>query len=162
MSTLKRATDQVLRQIQANARSINGKEFRKVGLLLSPEIVLEIDDSDLASMPDTAATEIRRIQENFINILQTELKVIIDNSIVENGLVDTGNLKSSLIVTTGNDGINIAYTAPYAALLHFGGYIIPYGNQNAKPVYIPGRPWVDMAIAKYDFNNALSRAIDAV
>lgn len=61
-------------------------------------------------------------------------------------IVDTGNLKQSLKIATNfgktQSSLVIKYTAPYAALVHYGGYIRPYGNQNAKAVYLPARPWI--------------------
>jgi hypothetical protein len=65
-------------------------------------------------------------------------------------IVDTGKLaaslelKESFLKTKGT--IQIAYKAPYAALMHYGGAIQPYGNPNAATVFIPGRPWVEATI----------------
>lgn len=60
-------------------------------------------------------------------------------------IFDTGKLLSSGTVTANQDGITIAYDAPYAALVHYGGYINPYGNATAR-VYLPPRPWVDSVL----------------
>ena len=61
-------------------------------------------------------------------------------------IVDSGRLKSSKKITTKflqtKTTFNITYTAPYAALVHYGGYITPYGDVTRAPVYVPGRPWV--------------------
>lgn len=57
-------------------------------------------------------------------------------------IVDTGALKNSLKIEWNGMKAIVRYDQPYAALIHEGGYIYPYGNQNASPVYIPGRPWV--------------------
>jgi phage gpG-like protein len=57
-------------------------------------------------------------------------------------IVDTGALKRSLTMTSTPDGIEISYRAPYASLVHYGGYVLPYGNTNADKVYIPPRPWL--------------------
>lgn len=71
-------------------------------------------------------------------------------------IYDTGELLSSGSVTVGPDGVTIAYDAPYAALVHFGGYINPYGNQAAR-IYLPPRPWVesvmfgDGPVGEFDF-----------
>lgn len=40
----------------------------------------------------------------------------------------------------------IIYNKPYAAIIHYGGYVRPYGNKKAEVVYIPGRPWIQSAI----------------
>jgi phage gpG-like protein len=56
-------------------------------------------------------------------------------------IYETGELLASGSVTANDNGLTIAYDAPYAALVHFGGYIHPYGNIRTK-VYLPPRPWV--------------------
>lgn len=60
-------------------------------------------------------------------------------------IYDTGELMASGTVTVDSNGITVAYSAPYAALVHYGGYINPYGNQSAR-VYLPPRPWVDSVL----------------
>jgi phage gpG-like protein len=57
-------------------------------------------------------------------------------------IYETGELMSSGSVTVDANGVTIAYSAPYAALVHFGGYINPYGNTSVK-VYLPPRPWIE-------------------
>lgn len=61
-------------------------------------------------------------------------------------IYDTGELASSGEVSVGADGIIVSYSAPYANLVHNGGYIYPYGNEKARPVYLPGRPWVSSVL----------------
>jgi hypothetical protein len=60
-------------------------------------------------------------------------------------IYDTGELLASGSVTFSGDGLTVAYDAPYAALVHYGGYINPYGNTSSK-VYLPPRPWVDAVL----------------
>lgn len=60
-------------------------------------------------------------------------------------IYDTGELLESGTVTVSSDGITIAYSAPYAALVHFGGYISPYGDTSSR-VYLPARPWIDAVL----------------
>lgn len=57
-------------------------------------------------------------------------------------IVDTGELAKSLDITRSGKKISISYGTEYAALVHYGGYIQPYGNPSAESVYLPGRPWV--------------------
>lgn len=57
-------------------------------------------------------------------------------------IIDTGALKESKKVAVSGDDILISYGAAYAQLIHYGGYVLPYGNPSAQKVYIPGRPWV--------------------
>jgi hypothetical protein len=73
-------------------------------------------------------------------------------------IVDTGQLLASGSVTVSQSGVTIAYDAPYAALVHFGGYINVYGNPAAK-VYLPPRPWVESVlrgggpVPRFDFES---------
>ena len=61
-------------------------------------------------------------------------------------IIDTGKLKSSLQIKTNYSqtkvSFQVAYNTPYAAFVHYGGAIHPYGNKNAPTVLLPGRPWV--------------------
>lgn len=61
-------------------------------------------------------------------------------------IYDTGELASSGEVSVGAGGLIVSYDAPYANLVHNGGYIYPYGNEKARPVYLPGRPWVSSVL----------------
>lgn len=60
-------------------------------------------------------------------------------------IYETGELLSSGSVTVGPTGVTVSYDAPYAALVHYGGYIHPYGNMSAR-VYLPPRPWLDSVV----------------
>lgn len=79
-------------------------------------------------------------------------------------IIDTGELLSSGRVTATRDGITITYDAPYAALVHFGGYINPYGDSSRR-VYLPPRPWVDAVLRggygvnAFDFTSYYERHI---
>lgn len=61
-------------------------------------------------------------------------------------IVDTGNLNASKKVSTSfgktQAKLLVRYTAPYASIVHWGGYIVPYGNQKLDAVYLPPRPWI--------------------
>ena len=65
-------------------------------------------------------------------------------------IVDTGKLKSSLVLAERNlktkTTIEIKYRSPYANMVHYGGYIQPYGNRNANSVLYPARPWVEATL----------------
>lgn len=80
-------------------------------------------------------------------------------------LVDSGRLKASGSVTATENGITISYSAPYANLIHYGGYILPYGNESAQKVYIPPRPWVQSVVAgggpvpQFDFAAIIREAV---
>ena len=61
-------------------------------------------------------------------------------------IYDTGALARSGKVVANSNGIEVTYSAPYANIVHNGGYIQPYGNPNARPVYMPPRPWVSSVL----------------
>jgi hypothetical protein len=97
--------------------------------------------------------------------ITTDLKKALDDALKsnvwsgtngDNDIFDSGQLLSSGSVSITQNGIKISYTAPYANLIHYGGYIYPYGNQNAR-IYLPPRPWVESVllgngpVPKFDF-----------
>lgn len=61
-------------------------------------------------------------------------------------IVDSGELLSSGSVVASGMKLIVRYDSPYANLVHNGGYVQPYGNPNARPVYLPGRPWIASTI----------------
>jgi hypothetical protein len=65
-------------------------------------------------------------------------------------IVDTGKLRNSLLLKEKNlktkTTISIQYRTPYAALVHYGGVVQPYGNRNANSVLIPARPWIEATL----------------
>ncbi len=61
-------------------------------------------------------------------------------------IFDTGALAASGSVTWNGKSLVINYLAPYADIVHNGGYIFPYGNKSARPVYLPGRPWISAVL----------------
>jgi len=82
-------------------------------------------------------------------------------------IIDTGRLRDSLVITEKfgqkKSTITVKYTTPYAALMHYGGMVQPYGNRNAATVSIPGRPWITATwegthgLVKPDFQESYSR-----
>lgn len=87
-------------------------------------------------------------------------------------IIDTGKLKSSLQIKTifnqTKVGFQIAYNTPYAAFVHYGGVIKPYGNPNAADVVIPGRPWVQAVFEgtngqpKFDLRTPFDKGVSEV
>lgn len=86
--------------------------------------------------------------------VEQDLKIALNNSIGSNwawtqgtrDIIDTGRLMESLSIKTTFSqtkvGFQVIYKAPYAAFVHYGGLMKPYGNRNAADVLIPARPWV--------------------
>ena len=81
-------------------------------------------------------------------------------------IYDTGQLMDSGTVSITQNGVIIAYSAPYATLVHYGGYINPYGSDRAA-IYLPPRPWVDAVlngggpVPAFDFARRYQSAIEA-
>jgi hypothetical protein len=107
--------------------------------------------------------------------IATDLKQALDDALrsgvwpTRTGAADiyeTGELLASGRVVINESGLTIAYDAPYAALVHFGGYIHPYGNTSAR-VYLPPRPWVQSVlsgggpVAQFDFQQYYTQEIAA-
>lgn len=61
-------------------------------------------------------------------------------------IYDTGRLYASQRLKVSHQvtqsKLTVSYDSPYANIVHYGGYITPYGNLNANTVLIPARPWV--------------------
>ncbi|WGL30498.1 capsid assembly protein [Synechococcus phage S-CRES2] len=78
-------------------------------------------------------------------------------------IFDTGKLAASGKVIAQGSGVSVSYSAPYASIVHDGGYIFPYGNKKARPVYLPGRPWIASTIygggpvPQFDFMASLNK-----
>jgi len=86
----------------------------------------------------------------------------------DSDIIDTGELSRSLNISMTNNGLTISYDSPYAGIIHYGGYIVPYGNDSLEKVYISPKPWLESVafgngpIPGYDFRDAYLRAIDII
>lgn len=63
-------------------------------------------------------------------------------------IIDTGALMASQEVSMTANGFSVSYSAPYVNLVHYGGYIHPYGNVNIDKMYLPARPWISATFGK--------------
>lgn len=87
---------------------------------------------------------ISKALRDVIKLIDAELIRAIESRGWESGpIIDSGELLRSSRVERSGDVIRLLNDVPYAALIHYGGYVQPYGNPNARPVYIPGRPWIE-------------------
>lgn len=93
-----------------------------------------------------------KMYESIVHIMRAKLDAAMSSSWgwIEGNrdIIDTGELKDSLSITIGTSGVEIKYDSEYAALVHYGGYIQPYGNPNADSVYLPARPWIDAVLGE--------------
>lgn len=84
-------------------------------------------------------------------------------------IIDVGTLAKSLKIVEKNSqtktDLTIQYNAPYAALVHYGGAVLPYGNKNAATVVIPARPWIEATLlgthgmTKFDIDTRFQQGI---
>lgn len=103
---------------------------------IDEEVLQDIVEKKLASVATDLAAQLE-------NALRGALKSSVWSwSDGMRDIFDTGELANSGKVLIGSDGLTVAYAAPYAEIVHNGGYVHPYGNMRARPVYLPGRPWI--------------------
>lgn len=140
--------EQLAKEIQ-DAHGKATSDFAKP--IKGPSIIPSIE-SETKLSPDSATKQdvLDELDEQIaakVPELANKVRMALDAAIAAVGAVDTGKLRSSLIISTDRDGLTIDYSSPYANLVHYGGYIQPYGNPNARPVYQAPRPWVDIALS---------------
>lgn len=118
---------------------------------LSIKTAIKFQDSRLKQISKILRNN--KPRNEFRDILDAVLRDAINSSIwrTRNGkddIISSGELlDSGNVELTGSSGISIEYDVPYAALVHYGGYIVPYGNSRANRVYLPPRPWVADVLA---------------
>lgn len=133
MRDLMPRTDRLLRPLAATS-SLDGAIQFKLKSLPSSEILNKFQNA------------INRASERIAVDLKSALDEAIRSPIWSGqDIVDSGQLLNSGTVTVGPNGVTVAYDAPYAALVHYGGYIHPYGKTSSR-VYLPPRPWMESVI----------------
>jgi phage gpG-like protein len=130
----------------------------KYGAKLSVQMPkVEVKDNSPA-MKKRVSKALSRGTQKATAYVEKGLKVALDRSISSlwawtdgsRDIIDTGKLKNSLKLTAvfsqTKVSFQIQYRTPYAAFVHYGGVIKPYGNKNARDVLIPARPWVQAIV----------------
>lgn len=124
--------------------------------------------------PSDFGKDLNRAMKNANQLIANRIGGALDDAMESSiwgtgkNIIDTGQLKNSLVMTATAGGITIKYTAPYAAIVHYGGYIVPYNNARLSKIYIPPRPWVDSVVKgggpvpAFDFESVYREAIKAV
>ena len=122
-------------------------------------------------------SDLRKAADKATDIIITELGAALDAAMAASAwswpsgagdIIDTGTLRSSRSIKKTSNGFTIAYNQPYAAIVHYGGYIQPYGNPSAAKFYFPPRPWIDAVlngngpVPQFDFESAFKKAFDEV
>ena len=126
---------------------------------IKEEVLLEQAEAAIAGVMSKLAQE---VQGALTAALRSSVWAWSDGA---RDIYDTGELASSVSVTASSNGIRVSYSAPYASLVHDGGYIFPYGNKRARPVYLPPRPWVRSVlygggpVPRFDFDGFIQREL---
>lgn len=163
-------------------RGIAGSQFVPRDLLKTPDIKISVNANFAIATkikltgykPSDFGRDLNSAVKTANQLIASKLGAALDEAMASSAwgtgkdIIDTGKLRDSLVITTTSGGISIKYTAPYAAIVHYGGYIVPYGNPSLSKIYIPGRPWVDSVmkgggpVAAFDFESVYREAIRAV
>ena len=163
-------------------RGIAGSQFVPRDLLKVPDIKISADVNLAVTAklkltgykPSDFGKDLNRAVKTANQLIANKLGAALDEAMASTSwgtskdIIDTGQLRDSLVITTTSGGISVKYTAPYAAIVHYGGYIVPYGNPSLSKIYIPPRPWVDSVmkgggpVPKFDFESVYREAIRSV
>ena len=121
-----------------------------------PDINLDYDDSMARLAFNTRISAAEYANDQAIQAVGNALRVGLNTMMAsmwawEGGardIIDTGALMASQDVLVTSRKIAISYASPYANLIHYGGYVRPYGNMNIEKRYIPGRPWISATLGQ--------------
>jgi len=131
--------------IEAGLKKVESASFKSSGSIDRPKIRLKPGQLDVQGGLDELNNVVKRTIERVANDLELKLDAAMASTLWgELGdIIDSGDLRDSLSVVIQGDSVEISYDSPYANLVHYGGYIAPYGNKSIDKVYIPARPWVE-------------------
>lgn len=126
----------------------------EIGLGLKIDIDVEYDESIAEELEQFVNLELQAAVENSLEKIKGPLTEALNESMQASwgwtegtrDIIDTGELMNSLRIEIKGKNISITYDSPYAMLVHYGGYIMPYGNDRIERIYIPGRPWIDAVL----------------
>lgn len=141
-------TDSFFSEIQSSLDKIESKGISASGSIDRPSFRMEpgkFDEKAAANiLEDVIDRTIQRIAVDLASKLDAAMASSVWGELGD--IIDTGDLRDSLQVVIEGDSVQISYDSPYANLIHYGGYIAPYGNTSIDKVYIPGRPWVEAVL----------------
>lgn len=131
--------------LEARLKKVGKTGFKSSGSIDRPKFRLKPGQLDV----EAGLEEINRVIDRTIQRVAEDLEFKLDAAMASSlwgemgDIIDSGDLRDSLQVTVEGNSIQISYDSPYANLVHYGGYIAPYGNKSIEKVYIPARPWVE-------------------
>lgn len=146
-------------------------------VLFFPPVQIEFDEKAynavIKALEESVEEDLEAMLDKAFAGVARELKVALDDAMESpvwnwssggsRDIVDTGSLKSSGLVVIDRNGVSVSYSSPYAGIVHDGGYIQPYGNPNARPIYYPKRPWIRATLLgggptpQFDFGASIMR-----
>ena len=149
----------------------------KFGTKMSIQMPKVEGKADTAKMKAAVNKALVKGAQKGATYVEKDLRVALDKSISSQwswidgsrDIIDTGTLKGALKINTKfaqtKVTFEIQYNTPYAAFVHYGGMIKPYGNKNAADVVIPARPWVQAVLEgshgqeKFDMRTPFDKGI---
>lgn len=149
----------------------------KFGTKMSIQMPKVEGKADTAKMKAAVNKALVKGAQKGATYVEKSLRVALDKSISSQwswtdgsrDIIDTGTLKGALKINTKfaqtKVTFEIQYNTPYAAFVHYGGMIKPYGNRNAADVVIPARPWVQAVLEgshgqeKFDMRTPFDKGI---
>ena len=149
----------------------------KFGTKMSIQMPKVEGKADTAKMKAAVNKALVKGAQKGATYVEKSLRIALDKSISSQwswidgsrDIVDTGALKGALKINTKfaqtKVTFEIQYNTPYAAFVHYGGIIKPYGNKNAADVVIPARPWVQAVLEgshgqeKFDMRTPFDKGI---
>ena len=158
LSSRRRRSGSLRKKIKRAAKILSSLDDVSLAL---PQIKMQVDTSKFNRAVQALKTKYDgdKLAEGLRSGIDLALKLVISEKIWEvadgrDDIIDTGALLASQSVTVIGSTIIVTYDEPYAALIHYGGYIVPYGNESASRVYLPPRPWAETVLkgdySKYD------------
>lgn len=118
-------------------------------------LVEDVDYSDVQrfvnEFPDKAKIAHREALRIMAKDLELALKEAISASVWDwiddtRDIVDTGALRRTTKVIAEGSELRCYSDREYAALVHFGGYVHPYGDTTRAMFYYPPRPWIHAVV----------------
>lgn len=110
----------------------------------------------------------RGVGGNSLSNISKKYKKASYNTNSPRSIVDSGALSDSGDFTNGYGSASWIWSVDYAAAVHDGAWIYPWGNQKAQKLLLPARPWTTAVLFGhphysgeiYPFSDRLAQAIE--
>lgn len=169
INDIERQVRQACSEFTKEINDVQTPDTNITGVLGMPSISIQVSGNAYDSIMQQINESISEWKQIIATDLLSRLNLAMSSNLWNNGdLIDTGNLRDSVSINITSTGVQISYDAPYANLIHYGGYIVPYGNTNIDKVYIPASPWAQSVIfgdgpfEAYDYQEAYAIALSRI